>query len=95
MGSSAVDAPESMTKARGGRPSGPCQLGPPCAAASTNRALRGVIRAIGSEIARERVTGFKSAAKGFKSLKIQCRGSEGSYLTCSATATGSSSEWIE
>ena len=59
-----MNIPVSIMNARGGRPSGPFQAGPPKLDTSTNRALSGWMSAIGKAISRAIVTGFITAKMG-------------------------------
>ena len=83
--------PVSMTKARGGLLSGPCQLGHPSDAQLTNRALRGRIRAMGKETEREMVTGLRSAKSESCSLLCFFCGLAADFSRAEIT-TGSSKE---
>ena len=59
----------SITNAKGGFPSGAFQLGPPVSDISTNKAFKGLIKAMGNDTIRVRFTGSSKKARVLMVLK--------------------------
>jgi hypothetical protein len=62
-----------MTNDRGGRPSGPCQDGPPCEEMSTKSAFRSLTTAMMSEHTRVMVIELAAALRGRRTRRIMSR----------------------